>query len=308
MGNGWFEGVVVPLVTPLTEHEQVDEEAMQRLVERQLAAGVDALFVLGSAGEGPMLTRKVQRQVVRVTVATVGGRVPVLAGVSDNSVALVLDRLEEMADLGATAGVSTLPFYGWYDSAVAATEFFTMLADRSPIPLVPYNLPRVTGFSLTLETIQSFYGHPNIPGIKDTNTDQPAMEAVASDPKRPREFKYLPGNTSLAFHLLERGADGFVPASANVRPDIAVRLYRSFREGRKDEAKGLLACLLTLNEVARHPTNPAGLKVALDILGLCSRRTPRSWPQAGPQDEVRVAQILARVDSMLECAGISSQQ
>jgi len=302
MAYDWFKGVVVPLVTPLTERETLDTAAMTRLVQRQVEAGVDALFVLGSAGEGPMLSTAMQRDVVRLACEVASGRVPVLAGASDNSLALVLERLEDLATLGIRAGVCTLPYYGWYDNPAGEIAFFGGLADRSPVPVIPYNLPRVVGVSLKAETVRALYGHPNIAGLKDTNTDVAAMEAIARDPARPPEFKYLPGNSALASRLLAAGANGFVPAPANIKPEPAVALYSAHCRGDEMLAQEMGRCLGKLNEILSHPTTPGGIKMALEVLGVCSRRTFRPWPQADAEDERIVRGVLEVVDAMYQRA------
>jgi len=298
MSYDWLRGVVVPLVTPLAEMGELDEPALRRIVGRQLEAGVHILFVLGSAGEGPMLGRQTQRRAARVVMDATEGRVPVVAGVTDNSVALVMERLQELAGIGVKAGVCTLPYYGWYDNPSGEIEFFATLADRSPIPLIPYNLPRVVKVSVKLETIRELYGHPNVAGFKDTNTDLEAMERIAADATRPSDFRYMPGNSSLTYQLLQAGADGFVAAPANIFPEIAVGVYRQHLQGRNDVAKSLGACLAKLNQIGRCPTTPAGIKVALEVMGVCSRRTVRPWPQADAEDESKVRGILSAVREM----------
>lgn len=294
----WLGGVVVPLVTPLTEDEQLDEAALGKIIHRQLDAGVQALFVLGSAGEGPMLNGQTRHQVIRVTVETVDDQVPVLAGAIDNSVALVLKRLEEMAGMGMKAGVCTLPYYGWYDDTKAAVEFFTTVADKSPIPIIVYNLPRAVGISIKPEITRELYHHPNIAGIKDTNADLEAMEAIAGDPRRPANFKYLFGNSSVACRLFQAGAEGMVCAPANVMPGLAVDLYRRHGQGKVDAARKLSCCLSELCKIFKCPTTCGGIKVALELQGICSRCTVCPWPQAGKQDEEEVSKILSRVKRM----------
>lgn len=299
MKNDWFKGVVVPLVTPLTSRQAVDVPALESLIERQISAGVNGIFVLGSAGEGPLLTRAMQHQVVRTALQLTAGQVPVLAGVTDNSVELVLERIEEFAPLGIKAAVATLPYYGWSDNPACAVEFFTAVADRSPLPVVPYNLPKVVRVAMNAATIREFYGHPNIAGVKDTNTDQATMEELAADAGRPKEFKYLPGNSALALHLLKLGADGFVPAPGNVMPEVATRLYADFLDGRLASAQALADCLGELNKVGNYPTTTGGIKMAMELLGLCSRTTVRPWPQANAQHAEQVSAILGRVQAML---------
>lgn len=294
----WLCGVVVPMVTPLAEGEKLDEIALRRIISEQVDAGVHALFVLGSVGEGPMMDSRMRRRVIELTVEAVRERIPVLAGASDNSVVLVLKRLKEMAEMGVKAGVCTLPYYGWYDNPASAIEFFTSVADASPIPIIVYNLPRVVGASIKPETTRRLYHHPNIAGIKDTDTDIRAMEAIASDPGRPHKFKYLFGNSSLAYKLFKAGADGIVCAPANVMPNLCVALYQNYCRGNMEVARKLSDFLSELCKIFRHPTTCGGIKVALELQGICSRRTIRPWPQAGSQDREEVKKILNKVHRM----------
>ena len=245
-----------------------------------------------------MLPQAIRREVISKTVEIVAGRVPVLAGVMDCSVANVLERLEEAAGLGAIAGVSTLPFYGWTDYPAGAVVFFETLADKSPIPVVPYNLPMRVKITMQPDTIRALYGHPNIPGIKDTNTDQAEMEAIAGDPDRPASFKYLAGNTGLAAHLMAAGADGFVPSPANVMPGACVAIYDQHRAGNPKVAAAIGQCMAKLNDINKRPSTSGGLKIALEIKGICSRYTMRPWPQADDADEQAVREILAEVERM----------
>ena len=292
-------GVIVPLVTPLTTDGQLDEPALERLLTMQLDAGVDAIFVLGSSGEGPMLPQTICRQVVRRTVAAVAGRLPVLVGVSDCSTANVLARLRQAAEWGAEAGVATLPFYGWTDYPAGAVAFFTSLGDASPLPVVPYNLPMRVHVVMSPDTIRELYGHPNLLGIKDTNSDVAAMEGIAADPRRPATFAYLPGNTGQAIHLMGLGAEGFVPSPANVMPQACVGMVAAFRAGQLERANYLGRCMNELNAILKLPSTPGGLKMALELKGLCGRTVAPPWQQAGPAEQQAVADILAQVETML---------
>ncbi len=295
--NEWLGGVVVPVVTPLTENESLDEEAMGKILTRLLTAGVHGIFVMGSVGEGPMLNSRVVQQVLKLTVEIVGNRAPVLAGASDNSTHLVLERLNEMTRHGVKAGVCTTPYYGWHDNEKATIEFFTTIADKSPIPIVIYNLPRATGICLRPETVRKLYGHPNIVGIKDTNNDLAAMEYVAGDPDRSHNFRYLFGNSSFCFQLFQAGADGVVCAPANVLPQLAVELYRKYRQGELDIARQLGVCLAELCQIFNYPTTCGAIKAALELQGICSRRTVHPWPQASQQDMSMIDAILQKVQN-----------
>ena len=112
MHQNKLKGIVTALVTPLTAGGELDEEALARLVDTQLVGRIHALFVLGSVGEGPMMPDRLYQRAVCLVSQLLHGRIPLLCGVSDNSVARCLDRLRIAVEAGARYGVMTLPYYG----------------------------------------------------------------------------------------------------------------------------------------------------------------------------------------------------
>ncbi len=269
------------LVTPLTREGGLDEPGLERLVERQAGAGVDAIFVLGSVGEGPLVSDAVYRKTAQRAAALSAGRCLLLGGASDNSLERCLARLDVLADAGVELGVLTLPFYGWPSEPAHAVRFFSEVASRSPIPIVAYNLPKAVGMQIPPDVLEALFQIPNIAGIKDTHADFDAMAHVASSPLRPPGFSYLPGNTSFAARLLERGADGVVCTPANVFPEPFAALIRHHREGRGDVVRRIDAELVPkLTRLLQfQPTGAASIKGFLEADAVCGRHTVRPWPE-----------------------------
>ncbi len=303
MGKDKIEirGVVTPLVTPLTTDGDLDEAALQSLVDKQIEAGINGLFILGSAGEGPLLSQELCDLTAKRSVEFVNGRLPIYGGVSDNSVSRCLQRLERLAMRGVSAGVATLPFYGWSGNEDNAIEFYSKIAGNSPIPLVAYNLPKVAGRSMSMAVIEKLFEIPNLVCLKETTDDLESMSAVAGSPKRPKNFYYLPGNIKFSAPLLESGADGFVPASANLFPQPFVNLYRLHLEGKRQDVRALDRDVI--QKMARLasllPSTPASIKCAMEIMGLCSRQTVRPWPVASEADMTSMKSILDEVEEAL---------
>jgi dihydrodipicolinate synthase/N-acetylneuraminate lyase len=296
-----LKGIVTALVTPLTAAGELDEESLGQLIDTQLSAGIHALFILGSVGEGPMMPDRLYQRAIPLAGQFLGGRIPLLCGASDNSVARCLDRLHLAAEAGARYGVLTLPYYGWTGRPADGLRFFREAAERSPLPIVAYNLPKNIHWDMTEDFIRELFQIPNIAGLKDTRNEAAAMESIAANPNRPKHFFYMPGNSALGARLFAAGADGLVSTPSNVYPRLFVKLWNACQAQQKEEAARLSEVIRTLCGILTLPTGPAGIKCALELRGVCRRHTLSPWPQAGREEEGKIRQILDRVE--VELAG-----
>lgn len=294
-----LRGIVTALITPLTASGELDEEGLTKLINLQVAGGIHALFVLGSVGEGPMMPDRLYRDAAHLAARVVNGRIPLLCGVSDNSVARCLDRLSMAADAGALYGVATLPYYGWSGRSADGLRFFREIAVRSPIPIVAYNLPKNIHWDMTEEFIRELYHLPNIAGLKDTRNEPDAMIRIASDPGRPKVFFYMPGNSALGARLFAADADGLVSTPSNVCPQLFVKLWDACQARQTEEAARLREIVKTLCGILTLPTGSAGIKCALELRGVCGCYTLSPWPQASRDEQEKVRQILDRVDDQM---------
>jgi len=292
-----LKGIVTALVTPMTATGELDEEALGRLINMQVTGGIHALFALGSVGEGPMMSDRLYKRAIRLVGQILGGRIPLLCGASDNSVVRCLDRLHIAAEAGARYGVATLPYYGWPGRPAEGLRFYREVAERSPLPVVAYNLPKNVHWDMSDEFIRELFRVRNLAGLKDTRNEAEAMERIAADPNRPEEFFYMPGNSALGARLFASGADGLVSTPSNVCPELFVKLWNACQAGQKDEAARLGEIVKTLCAILSLPTGAAGIKCALEVRGLCRRHTLSPWPEAGCEEEEKIRQILNRVDA-----------
>jgi len=292
-----LKGIVTALVTPVTATGELDEEALGRLISTQVAGGIHALFALGSVGEGPMMPDRLYAQAIRLVGQFLGGRIPLLCGVSDNSVARCLDRLHIAAEAGARYGVATLPYYGWPGGPAEGLRFYRELAERSPLPVVAYNLPKNIHWDMPDEFIRELYHTPNVAGLKDTRNEPDGMERIAADSNRPVEFFYMPGNSALGARLVAAGADGLVSTPSNVCPQLFVKLWNACQAGQKDETARLAEIVKTLCGILSLPTGAAGIKCALELRGVCRRYTLSPWPESAREEEENIRQILDRVEA-----------
>ncbi|MEU1015687.1 dihydrodipicolinate synthase family protein [Streptomyces sp. NPDC005900] len=224
-------GVVPPVCTPLTPDREVDTASLVRLVDHLTGGGVDGLFVLGSTSEAAYLTDRQRALVVDTVVRHVGGRLPVLAGAIDMTTPRVLDHVRVLAEAGADAAVVTAPFYTRTHPAEIARHF-RLVADRSPVPVIAYDIPMSVHSKLGAELVLELAAEGVLAGLKDSSGAEGAFRSVLLGRRSlPTPFSVLTGSEVTADAALAMGADGVVPGLGNVDPAGYVRLYAACREG-----------------------------------------------------------------------------
>lgn len=271
-GKKPYHGVVVPMVTPVTADEKLDEPATRRVIEHLIAGGVHGVFVLGTTGEAASISSKMGQKLVDVTVDQVGGRVVTYAGIGGNCLTDSVDAAEAYFRQGMAAVVAHLPSY-YPLSPEEQFKYYTTLADRIPGPLMLYNIPKTTHLSIPVDVIAHLSGHPNIVGVKDSENDRDRLRALMQAVGKRSDFTVFVGVSALSQEALFLGADGTVPSPAHLAPELCVNLYKLAREG---DVAGAKVCQAQLNEVAALYTENrtlgqslAALKAALGELSLC---------------------------------------
>ncbi|MEE8245209.1 MAG: dihydrodipicolinate synthase family protein [Pseudomonadales bacterium] len=223
MKNLSLRGVVTPLVTPLSATAELDLAGFHKLIEDLLAAGVSAVFPLGSSGEGPWLTIAEQQRAVRYVVELVDDRVPVLAGVLECSTSRVIEAITRAEDAGAAAVVVTTPYYFEVDEA-AIERHFAAIAQHARIPVVLYNIPQMTGNTITPKLVSNLLVNHKICAIKDSAGDFEAFQQFLALRSKKSDFRVLQGAERQAAIALRAGADGVVPGLSNIVPHWFVEM------------------------------------------------------------------------------------
>jgi 4-hydroxy-tetrahydrodipicolinate synthase len=225
-----FGGIVPPLSTPMTETFEIDTQSLQRLIEFQLGAGVQGIFVLGSTGESAFLTDRQRAVVLDVAVRTVAGQVPVLAGVIDMTTARVIEHARAAERAGVDALVVTAPFYTRVGQA-EIVEHFRLVHDACTLPLFAYDIPVAVHSKLERTTLLGMVREKLVRGVKDSSGDEANFRALVMEKETYPDFFVLTGSELLVDSALLVGADGAVPGLANVDPAGYVRLFRAAHTG-----------------------------------------------------------------------------
>jgi len=265
------------MVTPFAPDGDVDLGAVARIVEHLASAGA-SVFVLGTTGEAPSIDLVARSRLVDTAVRQNAGRTTTYAGISDNCLTVSVDLARRFADLGADVVVAHVPsFYPLADEDVL--RYFEQLADRSPVPLMLYNMPSLCKTVLSLATADRLSHHPRIVGMKDSQNDtQRLKEALALWKDRP-DFAHLTGCAVLSMTALSWGSKGIVPSAANLAPELFCRLYAAVLAGDMDLAGRLQARADGIGEIyAKGRLLSQSLPILKAMMHVCGFCGPHVLP------------------------------
>ncbi len=263
MKNTIFTGAATAIVTPLTE-TGVDYESFGRLIEWQIAEGIDAIVVAGTTGEASTLTDEEHRQVIRFAVEKVAGRVPVIAGTGSNDTAYAIDLTKYACEVGADAMLLVTPYYN-KATQKGLIESFKAVADVSTKPCILYNVPSRTGCNITPATCAVLAEHPNIVAIKEAsgNISQIAEIAHLCGDK----IDIYSGNDDQIIPILSLGGKGVISVLSNPLPALTSQMCHLYMEGKTKEALDIQLRLLPLVNALFCEVNPIPVKAAMSAMG-----------------------------------------
>jgi 4-hydroxy-tetrahydrodipicolinate synthase len=292
-----LSGVLVALVTPLDDDGRLDETSLARLIEHVVAGGVSGICPIGSTGEGPHLPQAQRLQVVGIVAREVCGRLPVIPGIAATTLVEAQEQAARYAELGATALLVAPPFY-YPISQSGINTFFTELADRSPIPVLLYNIPVFTKVAITPDTVATLARHPNIIGTKDSSRDFEYFESVLAATSGVTGFRVLTGTDTLLVPTMLMGGHGTISASANLVPGWSVALYEAIKAQDWERARGLQFDVLRVVQACRRGSFPAGWKAALELAGLCRSATVKPTEPLPAESKEELRRILTEMGAI----------
>jgi 4-hydroxy-tetrahydrodipicolinate synthase len=281
-----LRGETPPLVTPFDAEGDVDHAALEAVVAHVESGGVDGLFPCGTTGEFASLTAEEQAAVIE-TVVDAADDLPVVAGVSATAVDDAVARANAAADAGADAAVLTAPYFHTSEDPAGVETFFAAVADRSPLPLVLYNIPGNVGTCLEPSTVASLAERPDVLGIKDSSGDL----AYTLDILRatPDEFLVLQGWDTLLLPGLRMGLDGGVNALANVVPEVFAVLLDEPESERARRASDAIVDLFDACVDVGFATGAKAALVQRDVIETAAVRPPLSAPTDAELDRIDAA-------------------
>ena len=254
------------LVTPM-KGGAVDEDALKKLIEWQIAEGSHGVVPVGTTGESPTLTHEEHERVIEITVETVAGRVPVMAGAGSNNTAEAIRFMQHAARVGADAALVVTPYYNRPTQRMLY-EHYKALHDCAELPIFIYNIPGRSAVDMTTETMTELFKLPRIAGIKDAGGDvgRVASQRQAMGP----EFIQFSAEDNTAVGYNAMGGVGCISVTANVAPAACAKLQEACLAGDYAEALRWQDRLLPLHKAVFIESSPAPTKYALSLLGRCT--------------------------------------
>lgn len=263
MKNTVFTGAATAIVTPLTR-DGIDYEQFGRLIDWQIAEGIDAIVAVGTTGEGSTLNDEEHKQAIRFCVERVGGRVPVIAGTGSNDTAYAIELTKFACEVGADAMLLVTPYYN-KATQKGLIASFEATADASTKPCILYNVPGRTGCNLLPATAAALADHPNIVAIKEAsgNISQIAeLAALVGD-----KMDIYSGNDDQIVPVLSLGGKGVISVLSNLMPKATSQMCHRFLAGDLAGARKMQLDLLPLINALFCEVNPIPVKAAMAAMG-----------------------------------------
>lgn len=261
-----FNGSLVALITPFRDGS-IDEPALRGLVEFQIANGTDGIIPCGTTGEAATMSLEEWSRVVEIVIEQTAGRVPIIPGTGSNSTAAAIERTRRAQELGAQAALIVTPYYNKPTQA-GLYAHFAAIAEAVDLPIVLYNVPGRTSVNMLPETVVRLAELPNIVGIKEASgsIDQASQIVLEAGPN----FAVLSGDDSLTLPMMSVGGQGVVSVMANIAPALVARMTAAALAGDFITARRLHLEGFDLARTMFVETNPAPVKAAAEMLGLCT--------------------------------------
>jgi len=260
-------GIIPPVVTPLLDINTLDLNGLESVLSRLIENEVHGLFILGTTGEGPNLSHRIRKEIIKHTTAFVKERKPVFVCVTDTSPEELLEIACCAADNGADALVFAPPYYSPLNQQELLT-YSEWLIPQLPMPVLLYNMPSHCKVSFSLEAVKKLSALDKVLGIKDSSGDMSYLNNMMGSVERP-DFCFFTGPEILLAETLFIGGNGGVSGGANLYPQLFVGLYEAFQKGDLIKVMEFQQVIKELDRAVYFEGFMKGVKTALAIKGIC---------------------------------------
>jgi 4-hydroxy-tetrahydrodipicolinate synthase len=285
-----FQGCGTALVTPFRQDQSLDEEALRRLVHRQIEAGIHFLVPCGTTGENPTLTRQEHLRVVEITREVAHGKVPVLAGCGGNNTREVVALAKDLEALGADGLLVVTPYYN-KPTPDGLFEHYRAVSQATRLPIVVYNVPGRTALNVEPSTLARLATLETVIGVKEASGNISQMASIFQ--MVPNDFAVLSGDDAITLPLIALGGVGIISVVSNEVPYAMARMTSLCLEGDFPGAVEMHRRLHALMEINFIESNPGPVKAAMALMGLLEPvwRLPATSPR--PESWRKIEKVLS---------------
>jgi len=287
-----LDAVFPPMATVFDGAGEIDVAAISANVAQWIQAGVGGVVALGSNGEAPFIEDDEAERVIAAARASVPRDRVLIVGTGRESTRATIAASARAAAHGADAVLVRTPsFFKARMTPDVFVRHYTAVADRTPVPVLLYNVPAVTGVNLTPDAVGRLASHPNIIGVKETGSDTAQLAAFVA--AAPDTFAVIAGSAPTFYPSLCVGATGGILAVSCVLPALCVELHEHFRAGRHERARDLQRRLTPLAKLVTTGLGVAGLKKAMDLAGFTGGEPRAPLVPLTPEATAQVRDALA---------------
>ena len=263
MSKPVFVGAAVAIVTPFYENGGINFGELKKLIEFQIAEGIDSIVICGSTGEAATMTEEEHVAAIKFAVETVAGRVPVIAGTGSNDTAFGVELTKKAYELGADAALLVTPYYNKCTQE-GLFRHYAKIAEAVPeLPIILYNVPSRTNVNISPELLKRLAVYENIIGVKECNFGQvPDIYSLCGD-----RYNLYSGEDGLAVPMVSLGAKGVISVIANIMPRETSKMIHEYMDGNTDAARDMQIRFIPLVKAMFCEVNPIPVKEAMNILG-----------------------------------------
>lgn len=262
-----FKGTGTALITPFRKDTSIDIESLRKIVDQQLRGGVDALVVLGTTGESPVIESDEKKILVENVVEEVKRRIPVIVGTGTNNTKKVIELNKQAEELRADGVLIVNPYYnkGTQESLV---EHYKYISERTKLPIILYNVPSRTGMNILPETAVRIHKEcKNVVAIKEASGNISQIAHLISI--KPDSLSVLSGNDDQTLSIMASGGDGVISVFSNPYPSEMKKITEAMLNGKLREAQTLNNKYLAMMNALFIETSPSPVKFVMNKLGLC---------------------------------------
>lgn len=254
-----FFGTGTALVTPFNSDDSIDYDGLKKLLELQIAGGVNFLVVQGTTGESPTLSQKEKDELLNFVIEYNDNRLPIVYGVGGNDTKKVAENLK-LVPKGVDGILSVSPYYN-KPIQEGIFQHYKHIADATDLPIILYNVPGRTGSNVNAETTLRLAEISNIVAMKEAsgNFDQ-IMEIIRC---KPENFNLLSGDDAITLPMIASGADGVISVVSNALPEKFCKMVQAALNDDLSTARTLHYELLLITRLFFEQGNPGGVKVGL---------------------------------------------
>jgi len=300
----WMRGCATALVTPFTADGAIDDEALTRLIEYQLAGGVKLLVPCGTTGESATMTEEEDQHVIKRTIELARDRGRVIAGTGSNSTAAAIENSKIAKRLGADAVLVVAPFYN-KPTQQGLYAHFRAIAEAVDLPIVIYNVPGRTSCNIASDTtLRLARDCENIVAVKEASGNlSQIMEILGS---RPDGFRVLSGDDAITFPMIALGGDGLISVASNEAPELMARMVELALAEKWHEARELHYRLLPLMEVNFIESSPGPVKAGLAMMGLIGENYRLPLVPIEEKSRTRLREVISELGLLKEASHATS--